>query len=420
VDRLVCLGLSHRTAPVELRERLGALGPAAGSCPAVEEHAVLSTCYRVELYAYLSDGVEGARDELIGVLADGHGVDRELLVDHLYVHAGEDVCRHLCRVAAGLDSLVLGEAEILGQVRDAHEEARVSETTGPALSLLFRAAITAGRRARSETAIGANPATASSMALALAAGALGDLSERRALVVGAGRIGLQTLKAASSRGVSEIAVANRTRERAAEAAASFRAQAHGLDELEDLLAWADVAVTATSSEEPVIATTTVSAAAARRGDRPLVLVDLAVPADVERSAGDVPGVRLFDVDDLRAGLDDAFAARLREVPNVEAVVDDEVATFARRYRELEVEPLVAALRRQAEEVRATELERTLRDLGDVDAETTERIEHLSRALVKKLLHEPTVRLRERAGEGDADEVAAAVRELFGLTVPRDP
>jgi glutamyl-tRNA reductase len=420
VDRLVCLGLSHRTAPVELRERLGALGPAAGSCPAVDEHAVLSTCYRVELYAYLSEGVEGAREELIGVLADGHGVDRELLVGHLYVHAGEDVCRHLCRVAAGLDSLVLGEAEILGQVGDAHDEAQAAGTAGPALSLLFRAAITAGRRARSETAIGANPATASSMAMALAAGALGDLSDKRALVVGAGRIGLQTLKAASGRGVTELAVANRTQERAAEAAASFGAAAHGLDELEDLLAWADVAVTATSSEAPVVRAATVSAAAAGRGDRPLVLVDLAVPADVERSAGEVPGVRLFDVDDLRAGLDDAFAARLREVPDVETVVDEEVETFTRRYRELEVEPLVAALRRQAEEVRQAELERTLRDLGDVDPETAERIEHLSRALVKKLLHEPTVRLRERAGEGDADEVAAAVRELFGLTVPRDP
>jgi glutamyl-tRNA reductase len=419
VDRLVCLGLSHRTAPVELRERLGALGPAAGSCPAVDEHAVLSTCYRVELYAYLSEGVEGAREELVGVLADGHGVDRELLVDHLYVHAGEDVCRHLCRVAAGLDSLVLGEAEILGQVGDAHDEALASETAGRVLSLLFRTAITAGRRARSETAIGANPATASSMAMALAAGVLADLRERRALVVGAGRIGLQSLKAAAGRGISELAVANRTRERAAEAAASFGAGVHGLGELEDLLAWADVAITATSSEDPVVSAATVAAAARRREGRPLVLVDLAVPADVERAAGDVPGVRLFDVDDLRAGLDDAIASRLREVPKVEAVVDGEVESFARRYRELEVEPVVAAMRRQAEEIRIAELERTLRDLGDVDPATALRIEHLSRALVKKLLHEPTVRLRERAGEGDADEVAAAVRELFGLIVPRD-
>jgi glutamyl-tRNA reductase len=419
VDRLVCLGLSHRTAPVELRERLGALGPAAGDCPAVEEHAVLSTCYRVELYAYLAEEVEGARDELIGVLADGHGVDRELLLDHLYVHSGEDVCRHLSRVAAGLDSLVLGEAEILVQVGDAHEEGRASGAVGPVLFLLFRTAIAAGRRARSESAIGANPATASSMALTLAAGALGDLREKRALVVGAGRIGLQTLKAAAVRGIAQTAVVNRTRERADEVASSFGAAAHGLDELEDMLAWADVAVTATSSEEPVVSAAAVAAAMSGREGRPLVLVDLAVPADVERSAGQVPGVRLFDVDDLRAGLDGAIASRLHEVPKVEEVVDEEVEAFGRKYRELQVEPLVAALRRQAEEVRAREIERTLRELGDVDPEIAERIEHLSRALVKKLLHEPTVRLRERAGSGDADEVATAVRELFGIAATRD-
>jgi glutamyl-tRNA reductase len=420
VDRLVCLGLSHRTAPVELRERLGTLGPGAGRCPAVEEHAVLSTCYRVELYAYLVGGLEEAREELIQVLAEGHDVERDLLVDHLYVHAGEDVARHLCRVAAGLDSLVLGEAEILGQVGAAFEEGRRAGTTGPVLALLFRTAVTAGRRARSESAIGANPATASSMAMALAEGALGNLREKRTLVVGAGRIALQTLKAATGRGIAQTAVANRTKERAAEAASSFGAAAHGLDELTLALAWADVAVTATSSEAPVVSAERVAAAMAGREGRPLVIVDLAVPADVERSAGDVAGVRLFDVDDLRAGLDDAMASRLREVPTVEAVVADEVEAFGRRYRELEVEPLVAALRRRAESIREHELERTLRDLGDVDPKTADRIEHLSRALVKKLLHEPTVRLRARAGEGDADEVAAAVRELFGLTAPRDP
>ena len=168
LDRLVCLGLSHRTAPVELRERVGALGSGAAECPAVAEHAVLQTCYRVELYAYIADGVDEARDELIGVLAGAHGVEHDHLVDHLYVHAGEDVARHLCRVAAGLDSLVLGEAEILGQVGDAFEESRKTGTAGPALSLLFRTAIASGRRARAKTAIGANPVTASSMALALA------------------------------------------------------------------------------------------------------------------------------------------------------------------------------------------------------------------------------------------------------------
>ena len=420
MHRLVCLGLSHRTAPVELRERIGALGFSAERCPAVVEHATLQTCYRVELYARLTSGVDDARSELIDALSRAHGVERELLIDHLYVHSGDGVARHLCRVAAGLDSLVLGESEILGQVGDAFDAGRAAGSVGPGLSLLFRTAITSGRRARAETAIGANAATASSMALALAEGVLGDLRDKRVLVVGAGRVGLQTLKALAGRGVGQTAVANRTRERAIEVAERFGATAHGLDELGNALSWADVAVTATASETPVLGAELVREAVSRRANRPLVLVDLAVPADVERGAGAVAGVRLFDVDDLRVGLDDSMAARLREVPGVEAIVDDEVESFSRRYRELDVEPLVSALRRQADGIREQELERALRDLGDVDPATAERIEHLSRTLVKKLLHEPTVRLRERAGTGDADEVADAVRELFGLAAPRDP
>ena len=183
---------------MELRERIGALGLGAERCPAVLEHAVLQTCYRVELYARLTSGVDDARDELVDALSFAHDVPHELLLDHLYVHSGEDVARHLCRVATGLDSLVLGEAEILGQVGEAYETGVTAGTAGPGMRLLFRTAISAGRRARSETAIGANPATASSMALALAEGVLGELREKCLLVIGAGRIGLQTLKAAES------------------------------------------------------------------------------------------------------------------------------------------------------------------------------------------------------------------------------
>ena len=380
---------------------------------------MLQTCYRVELYARLTSGVEDARDELVEALSTTHGVPGEVLLEHLYVHAGEDVARHLCRVAAGLDSLILGEAEILGQVGDAHAAGRSDGTVGPGLELLFRTAITAGRRSRSETAIGANPATASSMALALAAGVLGGVRGASVLVVGAGRVGLQTLKAAEGRGSGRIAVANRSRERAVEVAGRFAATAHGLDELDRALHDADVVVTATSAEAPVVRADVVAAAMAGRADRPLVIVDLAVPADVERAAGAITGVRLFDVDDLRAGLDDAMSSRVREVPKVEAIVEEEVDEFGRRYRELEVEPLLTELRRQAEEVREREVERALRDLDDIDPEVAERIDRLSRTLVTKLLHDPTVRARRRAGAGEADTVADAVRDLFGLS-PSDP
>jgi glutamyl-tRNA reductase len=257
------------------------------------------------------------------------------------------------------------------------------------------------------------------MALALAEGALGDLRSRNLLVVGAGRIGMQTLKAAEGRGVAAVSVVNRTTARAEDLARRFDASVHALGQLESALAAADVVVTATASETPVVTSSTVRAAMAARSDRPLVVVDLAVPADVEREAGDVAGVRLFDVDDLRAGLDDAMASRIREVPKVEAVVEEEVADFGRRYRELEVEPLLSELRRQAESIRTRELERALGDLGDVDPAVAERMDHLSRTLVKRLLHDPTVRARERAGEGNADGVADAVRDLFGISSPGD-
>ena len=419
MHRLVCLGLSHRTAPVELRERIGSLAVGAERCPAVQEHTALQTCYRVELYVRLTDGVEDARDELVDALSTAHDVPRELLLDHLYVHAGEDVARHLCRVAAGLDSLVLGEAEILGQVSAAFTTARARGSVGPGLELLSRTAITAGRRARAETAIGANPASASSLALGLAEGAVGDLRDKHLLVVGAGRIGVTTLEVAESRGIGSLTVANRSRERAVEVAQRFAARACGLDELEEALSDADVVVSATAADATVVSELAVAAGMRERPTRPLVIVDLAVPADVERAVGGVEGVRLFDVDDLRIGLDEAMASRLREVPDVERIVEEEVESFARRYRELEVEPLLAELRKQAELVRAREVERALRDLGAVDPVVAERLEQLSRALVTKLLHDPTVRARERAGSGDAGDVAEAVRELFGISAPVD-
>jgi glutamyl-tRNA reductase len=249
---------------------------------------------------------------------------------------------------------------------------------------------------------------------------LGELSDRRALVVGAGRVGRQTLKTFAQRGIEQLAIANRTPERSSDAAAEVGASRYSLDELGAALAWADVVVTATSSETPVVGVELVRDAIAERPERPLVVVDLAVPADVAREAAGLEGVSLFDVDDLRAGLDDALAERLREVPNVENIVEEEVDAFGRRFRELDVEPLVAALRLRAEAIREQEVERALSRLDEVDPETAEQLDRLSRSLVTKLLHEPTARLRERAGQGDADEVAAAVRELFGLGTPREP
>ena len=399
MDRLVCLGLSHRTAPVELRERVGALGLGAERCPGVEEHVALTTCYRVELYAYLSGGVDEARDELIGVLAGTHGVERSLLTDHLYVHAGEDVARHLFRVATGLDSLVLGEAEILGQVGDAFEEARDAATRRAGA----RAALPHGGRGRAARALGDRDRSEPGD---------GELDGARARRRRAGRP-----SRAARCWSSAPAASPRRRSRRPEAAASSErpwrtgrrngprrrlrvraSSAYGLAELEDALAWADVVVTATSSESP---------GRERRGRAGRELASWRPPARARRSrcprrrrAERRSGPRRSALRRRRPARRSRRRDRRRACGRFRASRRSSrkrSERFVRRYRELEVEPLVASIRRQAEEIRRAEVEKALLDLGEVDPETAERIEHLSRALVKKLLHEPTVRLRARAG-----------------------
>jgi glutamyl-tRNA reductase len=415
MDRLVCVGLSYKTAPVELRGQVDAVGPVERSSTC-SEYAILKTCYRVELYAQLAHAE--ARNELVDAFS-GEGVEREVLREHLYVHVAEDAARHLCRVAAGLDSIVLGEAEILGQVRAALERSVAARSAGPIVRLLFRTAISAGRRARSETGVGASPATASSMALSLAEQVVGNIREKHVLVIGTGEIGLQALQNVKSRGIQGMSVASRNRERAVEVSAAFGAAAHGSDELDAALSRADVVIAATRSDVPVVRESTARRAMSERA-RPLVIVDLAVPANVEGAVGSVPGVRLFDVDDLRAGLDAARESRLREVPGVEAIIEDEIARFSRRYRELEVAPVVSALRRQAESLRQRELDRVLGELGDIDPTVAKRMEHLTHTLVTKLLHDPTRRIRERARTGNEEDVLELVQDLFGLSVSSEP
>lgn len=412
MDRYVCIGLSYRTAPVELRAHVD-LVAAATQNPSVDEYVVLRTCYRVELYAALGARVSDARHELLRALSAG-GLRREVL-DHLYVHVGQDAAYHLCRVAAGLDSIVLGEAEVLGQVGAALEASTAARTAGPTLTLLFRAAISAGRRARSLTSISAKPASASSMALSLAERTLGDLRDRNILVLGSGKIGRQTAETLARRRFRRIAIASRTRARALEVAVPLGAAGYAVDELDGVLAATDVIIGATQSPSPVVTEGAVRAAMSSRAERPLVIVDLAVPENVERAAGAVPGVRVFDVDDLRAGLDEAKALRLREVPKVETIIDENVAELSRRRRELDVAPIVNALRRQAESLRQQELDRAFRDLEDVDPRVAERVDLLTRTLVTKLLHHPTTQLRKRAGVGGGEQNLDVVRELFQIS-----
>jgi glutamyl-tRNA reductase len=415
VHRLVCLGLSHRTAPVELRERIGSLGLGVERCPAVVEHAVLQTCYRVELYAHLTAGVEDARDELVDALSTRHDVPRELLLDHLYVHAGEDVARHLCRVAPASTRSCSARPRSSARSATRSTGARARARSGPC-SICSPGAVSAGRGARSETAIGANPATASSMALALAEGVLGELAHeapprRRSRAHRAadahGRRGPRDRRSDGR---------NRTTERAEEVAARS-ARARSLGELERA-----------RRRRRRRHATCVGGAGRRAASSPRRCED----ARSDRSSSSISRSRRTSsaqrARSTACGSSTSTTSRRarrgdggtpREVPKVEAIVDEEVESFVRRYRELEVEPLLTELRKNAESIREREVERALRDLGDVEPAVAERVEHLSRSLVTKLLHDPTVRARERAGSGDVDEVADAVRNLFGISAPSD-
>lgn len=425
--QILCLGLSHHTAPIELLERLNFSAPALkaalarfgcgrDSHPAgLAEFAILSTCNRLELYALASPGAD--QNEQFTTLADflveTRGVPASEFESHLYQYAGPKAVEHLCRVAAGLDSLILGEPQILGQVADAYESTLASGAAGPVLTALFRAAIRTGKRARSETAISRNPASVSSVAVRLAEQIVGDLPARRVLVIGAGEMGELAVEALRARGVHQMTVVNRTHRRAVELAERWSGEALSFEYLTEAVRAADIVISSTGAPHVIIDSDIVRRAMIDR-TRPLVLIDIAMPRDVEPAVSGVPGVHLFDLDHLHARLDGAIAERRSEVPRVEAIVAEEVMAFESWLREVDILPVITDLRTKAERIRQRELARALHHLPDLDPETRQHVERLSESLVNKLLHEPTHQLRAEAGNGHAAEFVQTVRRLFGL------
>ncbi len=423
---LLALGMSHKTAPVALRERLAfteaqavEFAEQAIAGPEVSEAVVISTCNRTEVYLVVGDAVQAEAD-VLGMLARRASIRPTELAQEIYSPRNCEAARQLYRVTSGLESMIVGEAEIQGQVKRAYEAALAAGTTGPLSNRLFAAALTTGKRVRSETGIGSSRVSVPSVAVDLAQDVLGGLTDRRVMLLGAGETSELTAQALANQGVGTIFVANRHADRALSLAQRFGGSVVGLDKLPEQLIEADIVVSSTSSPHPILGAeelALVMAERRERGGRPLLLIDIAVPRDIDSRCADLEGVSLYDIDDLQAVVRRNLGAREEIVPQAEEIVEEEIKRFARWLGQAETLPTVAALRRRGEEI----VERVLSENeGRWEAASERdlmRVEAVARAVLNRLLHEPTIRLRSFSAErGHAS--LQIVRELFALDTPQ--
>jgi len=405
-------GVSHHETPVELRERFAFNGEqlaiALTRLPAdLGGGAILSTCNRSELY--LASERPVSRDEAVTAVAAMRG-EPPLEGVTFYHYEGVEAVRHLFRVAAGIESLVIGESEILGQVREAFSASTAAGSGNPVLARLFHSALRMGRRARSETDIGAHGLSVSALAVSLSRRLVGDLRRKTVLVVGAGDAGRRAAGALVQNGAGRLLVTTRRSGLAEEIASELNGVAIPYAEMTKALAEADVLITATAAPEAIIRAPDMAVAMAGRSDRPLLAVDIAVPRDIDAAVREVPGVHLFDIDDLQAAAEANLEARRREVGAVEVIVEDEVTRFQTWLEAQRAQPTIAGLRQRAEAVRRAELDRTLSRIPNLTDDDRRRIEAMTESLVNRLLHDPMTRLREDGNERHVE----ALRELFGL------
>lgn len=414
---VIVVGVNHRTVPLAVLERMTVAPdhlPKAlhelTSLGHVREAVVLSTCNRTEVY-FQAEGFHAAVGEVRDALGRLAGLAPDDFADALYVFHDAGAVAHLFTVAAGLDSMVLGEGEILGQVRAAWERATVEKACGPALNPLFRHALEVGKRVRTETGIARHTASVSSAAVALAAERLGTVEGRRVLVLGTGEMGSKMAVALAGAGAAEVLVANRTPGRAGELAERVGGRAVALGDLAGALADVDLLLTSTGATEALLEYADLEPVMAARAGRPLLVVDVAVPRDVDPGVADLDGITLLDMDDLRRFAEAGLAERRRAVARVRDLVDDEVVRYREEVSARAAAPLVTELRDRVESLRLAELERHGRRLTP---EQRAAFDAMSRSLVAKLLHEPTVRLKDTAGSPRGETLADAVRDLFSL------
>ncbi len=420
---VIVVGLNHTTAPVEMRERVAV--PASRMVKAVHDLAtrnhlaevvLLSTCNRTEVYVRCTK-FHNAVSDVLDFLAEQASLEPDDFAEHLYTYYDDGAVAHLFRVAAGLDSMIVGEGEILGQVREAWRLAEAEGAAGPMLDRVFRHAIEAGKRARTETGIGRNTLSVSSAAVSLAERTLETLQGRSVLILGAGDVAQGMGRALAAAGVSDVAVANRTHARAVELAARVGGRPVTLPEVTDVLRGVDLLLTATDSTEVHIEREDIEAVMEARDGRPLVVVDCAVPRDVDPGAGRVEGVTLLDMDSLKAFTEASMHERRREVGKVQAILMEEIERFQLDRTMRTVAPLVAALRERGEDIRNNELARSTNRLAGLSEDERAAVDALTRSIISKLLHEPTTRLKEAAGTARGELFADALAALFDLPEP---
>jgi glutamyl-tRNA reductase len=414
---IVVVGLNHETAPVAVREamafpkdELGRALERVKQDAGLGEAMILSTCNRVEVYGRSEKNTARAVAEF---LARYHGRAPEEIEKHLYLLEGEQAIRHAFRVAASLDSMVLGEPQILGQVKDAYDAAEHAKSLGSVLNGRRTRSIAAAKRARSETAIGRNAVSLSHVAVELATKIFGALHGRSVLLVGAGKMSQLAARQMVRRGARASVLGGRTFEKAEQLAMSLGGRAAPFEALRSELTRADIVISGTGATGIVVLREDVEAAQAARHGRPLFLIDIAVPRDIAEDAGKVAGVFLYDIDDLQQVATANLRERKKESAAAETIVEQEVQEFIEWRRSLEVVPLLVELRKRADEIRRAEIEKARNRLGPLTPEQEKALEAATTAIVNKLLHAPTVRLKELAGHGEADHVGI-VRRLFDL------
>ena len=419
---MLLVGINHRTAPVEVRERLDfqarGLSSALSAISArrsLSEAVVLSTCNRAEVYAACDD-VAATRGDILSFFSEYHGVDVASVQPYVYDRVDLDAAQHLFRVAAGLDSLVMGEPQVLGQVKEAHTAATRAELVGPILNRLFHLSFGAGKRVRTETGLGAGAVSIGFAAVALARKIFGDLKGRNVLVIGAGEMGKLTALHMKSQGVNRITIVSRTMAHAARTAEAIGgASAAPWEEIDAALGTTDIVITATGAAAPILTKARVEAVMRPRRDRALFVIDIAMPRDVEPAAAEIEQVFLYNIDDLQATIQENLARRASEVEHAETIVGEEVARFGAWFRSRGAIPTLVALRQRFEAIRRAELERLDFKLSALPPEARARVDEVTRLLVEKLLLTPTEQLKAL---GDPDTVGAysdALNRLFGLT-----